>query len=85
MGCVLAYIDDRSVQVVVYIISLDVGRLYVAYPYLGAMREPDCRDRRGEKLYSHVFFYACNRDSSIVKMLVMTASRGALAGGYVCD
>ena len=39
-----------------YILSSDVGRLYVAYPFLGAMREPDCRDRRGEKHYSHVFF-----------------------------
>ena len=37
-------------------ISPDVGRLYVAYPSLGAMRRPDCWDRRGEKLYSHVFF-----------------------------
>ena len=42
---------------VVYVyISLGVGRLNVAYPSLGAMRRPDCWDRRGEKHYSHVFF-----------------------------
>jgi hypothetical protein len=32
-----------------------VGRLYVAYPFLGAMQEPDSRDKRGGT-YSHVFF-----------------------------
>ena len=36
-------------------ISLGVGRLYVAYPFLGAMRRPDFRDRHGET-FSHVFF-----------------------------
>ena len=36
-------------------ISADVGRLYVAYPYEGAMREPEQRDKRGGT-YSHVFF-----------------------------
>ena len=37
-------------------ISHDVGRLEVAYPSLGAMRRPDCWDKHGKKLYSHVFF-----------------------------
>ena len=36
-------------------ISADVGRLYVAYPSLGAMRRPDCWDKHGGT-YSHVFF-----------------------------
>ena len=31
------------------------GLACVAYPYLGAMREPENRDRRGE-INSHVFF-----------------------------
>jgi hypothetical protein len=37
-------------------ISLGVGRLYVAYPFQGAMLEPVIRDKRGEIHYSHVFF-----------------------------
>ena len=40
--------------VCVYIIA-GVGRLYVAYPYEGAMLEPVVRDKR-ERHYSHVFF-----------------------------
>ena len=31
------------------------GLACVAYPYLGAMRRPDCGDRRGG-INSHVFF-----------------------------
>ena len=31
------------------------GLACVAYPYLGAMRRPDCKDRRGGT-NSHVFF-----------------------------
>jgi hypothetical protein len=31
------------------------GQAYVAYPYLGAMRRPDCGDRHGGT-NSHVFF-----------------------------
>ncbi len=31
------------------------GLAYVAYPYLEAMRRPDCEDERGG-IYSHVFF-----------------------------
>ena len=42
---------------VVYVyISLGVGRLCVAYPYIEAMRQPDSRDKHGEIHYSHVFF-----------------------------
>ena len=41
-------------MVCVYIIA-GVGRLYVAYPYLGAMRRPDLGDKHGGT-YSHVFF-----------------------------
>ena len=37
-------------------ISLDVGRLYVAYSFQEAMRKPDCRDKRGEKLTPTSFF-----------------------------
>ena len=37
-------------------ISLGVGRLYVAYPFQGAMLEPVIRDKRGEIHDSHVFF-----------------------------
>ena len=37
-------------------ISLDVGRLYVAYPHMGAMRRPEHEDRRGEKLTPTSFF-----------------------------
>ena len=40
------------------------GQAFVAYPQVGAMREPDIRDRRGEKLYSHVFF--CSLRSGII-------------------
>ena len=36
-------------------ISADVGRLYVAYPQVGAMRRPEVRDKHGGT-YSHVFF-----------------------------
>ena len=35
------------------------GLACVAYPYLGAMQRPDCRDRRG-RINSHVFFYFLN-------------------------
>ena len=58
MGCVLAYIDGRNVSGRSVYISLGVGRLYVAYPFLGAMRRPETRDRRGEKLTPTSFFYA---------------------------
>ena len=34
--------------VVCVYMSAGVGRLNVAYPFLGAMRRPDLRDRRGE-------------------------------------
>ena len=37
-------------------ISLGVGRLCVAYPYIEAMRQPEHRDKHGEIHYSHVFF-----------------------------
>ena len=59
-------------------ISLGVGGLYVAYPYGGAMRRPEYRDRRGEKLYSHVFFCSLFiRDDSIFRMLMrVTTSKG---------
>jgi hypothetical protein len=35
------------------------GLACVAYPYLGAMRRPEHRDRRGG-INSHVFFYFLN-------------------------
>ena len=35
------------------------GLACVAYPYLGAMRRPDCRERRGG-INSHVFFISKN-------------------------
>lgn len=38
-------------------ISLGVGRLYVAYPHIGAMRRPEVRDRRGETLLPRLFLY----------------------------
>ncbi len=43
-------------------ISLGVGRLYVAYPYLEAMREPERRDRRRETLLPRLFFVPASRD-----------------------
>jgi hypothetical protein len=42
-------------QVVVYIYRSTWAGFYVAYPYEGAMRRPDFRDRHGET-FSHVFF-----------------------------
>ena len=42
--------------VVCVYISLGVGRLCVAYPYIEAMRQPEHRDKHGEIHYSHVFF-----------------------------
>ena len=57
---------------------LGVGRFYVAYPFLGAMRRPETRDRRGEKLTPTSFFIAGYRRSSIFRMLMrVTTSRGA--------
>ena len=37
-------------------ISLDVGRLYVAYPYVGAMQEPDLGDKRARDITPTSFF-----------------------------
>ncbi len=56
MECVLVYIrlGWSGRNGLVYITRR--GQAFVAYPQVGAMREPDIRDRRGEKLYSHVFF-----------------------------
>ena len=42
--------------VCVYIIT-GVGRLDVAYPYLGAMREPDDRDRRERDILPRLFCF----------------------------
>jgi len=49
--CVCLGCSGRSVY-----ISLGVGWLYVAYPYVGAMRRPGKWDRRGET-FSHVFLF----------------------------
>ena len=38
-------------------ISTGVGRLHVAYPSQGAMREPSHRDRRGERLTPTSFLF----------------------------
>ena len=38
-------------------ISTDVGRLCVAYPYEGAMRRPEYRDKRGEDLTPTSFLF----------------------------
>ena len=61
-------------------------RLYVAYPHIGAMLEPDCKDRRGMKLVSTSFFVpVCQAAVSIIKNVNrVTVSRGALTGGIVC-
>ena len=40
----------------VYILSLAWAGFTLLILYIGAMREPDSRDRRGEIHYSHVFF-----------------------------
>ena len=41
-------------------ISTGVGRLHVAYPSQGAMREPSHRDRRGERLTPTSFLFPIN-------------------------
>jgi len=43
-------------QVVVYIYRSTWAGFYVAYPYEGAMRRPEIRDRRGENLTPTSFF-----------------------------
>jgi hypothetical protein len=53
-----------------------VGRLYVAYPYQGAMREPECWDRHGEELTPTSFFVS-------IILLKVLASRGVWAYTFV--
>jgi len=67
-------------------ISSKRGLSFVAYPYQGAMREPECWDRRRET-YSHVFFCTLSPRGSFHNQNVnrVTVSRGALTGGHrVC-
>ena len=55
---VFVYIDLWAKCAVVGLYNLnDVGRLNVAYPYQGAMREPDFRDKHREKLSPTSFLY----------------------------
>ena len=74
--CVYVYLglSGRSVY-----ISLDVGRLYVAYPYEGAMLEPDSRDRRGERHTPTSFFVSIIL--AVDKMANMTAGE---CGQHIC-
>ena len=67
-------------QVVVCIISLGVGGLYVAYPYMGAMRRPDLRDRRGEIHTPTSFLFP--KVLAVDKMAYMTG-RGVSANTFV--
>jgi hypothetical protein len=71
-------------------ISLGVGGLYVAYPFLGAMRRPETRDRREERLYSHVFFVSLSFGSHPIfkeqfhYFKVCDQPGEKLAGVFVC-
>ena len=62
-GCIISQLLDAILILIAVVCGLYNitwrGLACVAYPYIGAMRRPELRDRRGG-IYSHVFFVSIN-------------------------
>ena len=61
-------------------ISSRRGAFQVAYPFLGAMRRPEIRDKRRERHYSHVFFVP----NSLAVFEMANDDRQGSVGQHLC-